>query len=575
MLARPPGLPARLILRELMMAILRDDPPRSPRRAGRSRPSSSASCADVSKASRGALPVARDLACPPGGGASRGLLRARSPSSAWGPGARPIAVLPLSQPLLGQGDRYFSDGMNEEILTALSGVEDLRVAARTSSLRSAGGDEMFGRRSRAGRLDRPGGQRSPGREPTARRRPARRRLQRYQLWSEVTNARWRTSSRCRDEIASAIAATARGAPARRRVRRDAVTPGTRDIEAYKLYLEGRYPLRQADSGEGRSALQRGAVARDPRYAAAYTGLSDAYCSLGFTAASTRARPGPSRAAGEVAQNLSRIPRTSGSRSESSSLLRLETGAQDRFLRRAAAARRRSGEPWFCWLGLGWGLRGFMDEGLEMTRRAASLANAIPPTPEPRWGGRSWAPRARPRPSGSSATPSIWIPRRRSRTGHSGWRCCGRGRRRTPSDTSNAPFELTERRQTLLRPSSRRRLGRRSWGGCRPSRREIAVGRAGACSCPPCIGLLAAKRGRRTDAAHVPRAESRGAQCPLLGSHLYFPFFDDLRESRVGRPSSAESSKTMPTRTPEEGSVTCPTALAWVLCSIPPGERGLG
>src|SRR5690606_33011467 len=44
-----------------------------------------------------------------------------------------IAVLPFANLGPDGGDEYFSDGMAEEIMTALSRVEGLRVAARTSA----------------------------------------------------------------------------------------------------------------------------------------------------------------------------------------------------------------------------------------------------------------------------------------------------------------------------------------------------------------------------------------------------------------------------------------------------------
>lgn len=43
-----------------------------------------------------------------------------------------VAVLPLANFSPDKNDEYFSDGMTEELITALSGVQGLRVIARTS-----------------------------------------------------------------------------------------------------------------------------------------------------------------------------------------------------------------------------------------------------------------------------------------------------------------------------------------------------------------------------------------------------------------------------------------------------------
>ena len=47
--------------------------------------------------------------------------------------ARSIAVLPFSHLSSDPDDEHFCDGLTEELLNALARVEDLKVAARTSS----------------------------------------------------------------------------------------------------------------------------------------------------------------------------------------------------------------------------------------------------------------------------------------------------------------------------------------------------------------------------------------------------------------------------------------------------------
>ena len=54
--------------------------------------------------------------------------------------ARSIAVLPFADMSPGKDQDYFCEGMAEEIMTALAGIQGLRVAARSSAFRFKGGD---------------------------------------------------------------------------------------------------------------------------------------------------------------------------------------------------------------------------------------------------------------------------------------------------------------------------------------------------------------------------------------------------------------------------------------------------
>ena len=67
-------------------------------------------------------------------------------------------------------------------------------------------------------------------------------------------------------------------------RQDLAKVGTKDAEAYQLYLKGRYHLDRWTAKELNAAVEffDRAVARDPNYAAAYAGLADAYALQGYT-----------------------------------------------------------------------------------------------------------------------------------------------------------------------------------------------------------------------------------------------------------------------------------------------------
>ena len=58
------------------------------------------------------------------------------------------------------------------------------------------------------------------------------------------------------------------------------TRGTESVEAYNDFLKGRYHFNRREPTEAIAEFER-ALARDPGYVDAYTGLADAYCIYGF------------------------------------------------------------------------------------------------------------------------------------------------------------------------------------------------------------------------------------------------------------------------------------------------------
>lgn len=191
--------------------------------------------------------------------------------------ARSIAVLPLENVGGGEEDRYFSDGMTDEISSALSKVPGMRVASRTSvfALRRKGMDarEIARTLNVANVL-----------EGTVRRAGDRLRVSTQltnahdglSLWSESYERQMADVFEVQDDIAGNIAGALRLTLGERstteRARR-----GTADLAAYDLYLRGRFFWNQ----RGAAQLQRAAgyfeqaIARDPDYAQAHAGLADA------------------------------------------------------------------------------------------------------------------------------------------------------------------------------------------------------------------------------------------------------------------------------------------------------------
>jgi serine/threonine-protein kinase len=192
--------------------------------------------------------------------------------------ASSIAVLPFQNMSADPENEYFSDGMTEEIINALTKLEGLRVAARTSAFAFKGTNKN---------LKEVGAQLGVSTilEGSVRQMGTRLRITAqlidvtdgYHLWSERYDREMEDVFAIQDEIAAAIVATLRERFAEeQRIR--VVKRYTDDVEAYQLYLQGRYvekTRRRSGFAKGIDYFER-AIARDPNYALALAGLADSY-----------------------------------------------------------------------------------------------------------------------------------------------------------------------------------------------------------------------------------------------------------------------------------------------------------
>jgi pentatricopeptide repeat protein len=187
-----------------------------------------------------------------------------------------IAVLPFANLSADKENEYFSDGLAEEILNALSQVEGLSVAARTSAFSFKGKNAELGEIAaklkvahvlegsvrRAGNRVRVSVQLVDARNG-------------FQLWSERYDRQMEDIFEVQDEIARAIADQLKvtlGA---------GVKQSTKNLEAYELYLKGRHLLNQRLASTVRLAMKsfEQAIELDPGFALAYAGITDCYCIL--------------------------------------------------------------------------------------------------------------------------------------------------------------------------------------------------------------------------------------------------------------------------------------------------------
>ena len=199
-----------------------------------------------------------------------------------GPGSS-IAVLSFADMSPEQDQGYFCDGVAEEIIDALTRVEGLDVAARTSAFAFKGrdasvqtiGDELGVAVVLEGSVRKAGEQI----RVTAQLIQA---SNGYHLWSERYDRELRDIFAVQEEIARAVVERMR-ASLGEGVEAPTVKAQTADPEAYRLYLQGRHYWNQ----RYKVGLERGleyfdkALQRDPEYALAHAGVADSYTLMAF------------------------------------------------------------------------------------------------------------------------------------------------------------------------------------------------------------------------------------------------------------------------------------------------------
>jgi adenylate cyclase len=195
-----------------------------------------------------------------------------------------IAVLPFVNLSQDPEEEYFSDGVTEEIINALSRVPGLQVAGRTSSFTFKGQQhepQWIGRQLHAEYLLEGSLQTSGNKLViTARLVKA---DDGTQIWSENYDRALEDIFDVQEEIAQAILGAVK-------IELLGEEPGiafkryTNNKEAYQLYLRARfYHNKFGGSGDYHKAIGyfRAALEIDPSYAIAYSGIASCYLNMGF------------------------------------------------------------------------------------------------------------------------------------------------------------------------------------------------------------------------------------------------------------------------------------------------------
>ncbi len=192
-----------------------------------------------------------------------------------------IAVLPFENLSGSPENAYFTDGIQEEILTRLAKIADLKVISRTSTARYKSSSDNLRQIAKqlgvANIL-----------EGTVQKAADRVRVNVQlikaetdaHLWAETYDRKLTDIFSVESDIAKAIADTLQAKLSGSEKHAIAAQP-TENTEAHEFYLKGRYFWNKRTGPDLRRAIDyfKQAIDKDPKYGLAYAGLADSYTLL--------------------------------------------------------------------------------------------------------------------------------------------------------------------------------------------------------------------------------------------------------------------------------------------------------
>jgi len=180
---------------------------------------------------------------------------------------------------------YFSDGLAEEVITALASLSGLRVASRTSAFRFRGRDldvREIGKQLNVETVL----------EGSVRRAGKRIRItvqlinvaDGYYLWSQRYDRELEDVFAIQDEITESIVKTLKPTllgSRHEQPQQPVMKRHTDNLQAYELYLKGRHYWQQRTERGLRASIDcfQKAIALDPNYALAHAGIADSFSIL--------------------------------------------------------------------------------------------------------------------------------------------------------------------------------------------------------------------------------------------------------------------------------------------------------
>ncbi|MEP5610949.1 MAG: adenylate/guanylate cyclase domain-containing protein [Cyclobacteriaceae bacterium] len=195
-----------------------------------------------------------------------------------------IAVLPFINRSPDPENEYFSDGITEEIITALAKVEGLKVISRTSSFSFKGknmdvreiGKQLEVQSVLEGSVRKSGNKVRISAQLSST-------FDGYELWTDTYDRQLEDIFEVQDEISLKISHQLREKLASRSLESEEKSK-TVEIEAYNSYLQGLFYYNKwtPDNAEKATGAFRKAIEIQPDYDQAHAGLALAYSLMSFT-----------------------------------------------------------------------------------------------------------------------------------------------------------------------------------------------------------------------------------------------------------------------------------------------------
>ncbi len=207
--------------------------------------------------------------------------------------AKSIAVLPFDNLSRDPDNAFFAEGVQDEILTRLAKVADLKVIARTSTQRFKSAPENLPDIAKQlGALNILEGSVQKVNDQVRVNVQLINALTNAHLWAEIYDRKLSDIFAVQSDIAKTVADTLQ-AKLTGSEKQMMAAQTTSDTTAYELYHKGRslWGKRTGDNIPKAIEFYEQAIARDPNYALAYAGLSSAYILAPFYAGADRREAG--------------------------------------------------------------------------------------------------------------------------------------------------------------------------------------------------------------------------------------------------------------------------------------------
>jgi len=220
--------------------------------------------------------------------------------------AKSIAVLPFDNLSEEKGNAYFAEGIQDEILTRLAKIADLKVISRTSTQKyKSAPDNLRAIAQQLGVANVLEGSVQKSQDQVRVNVQLINAVTDAHLWAETYDRKLTDIFAVESEIAKTIADTLQAKLTGSEERAIAARP-TENPEAYELYLKGRFFWSKRTAVDLRKSIDyfQQAIEKDPNYAQAYAALAQAWiCLPGYDGGAPKDCMPPAEAAAKKALSL--------------------------------------------------------------------------------------------------------------------------------------------------------------------------------------------------------------------------------------------------------------------------------